>query len=78
MLDSKQLAEAQLIIDSAAPGIYELKQLYGKRWLSIQAPTIFGSYFKESVVTGKLSNIYLLTPKTNNHQTYEVCPALRC
>lgn len=72
MLNLAQLVEAQSFIDRASPGVYELKELYGEKWMSIQRPTAFGGPFKKAVVADQLKNIRLLTPKTNNHQTYEV------
>ncbi len=72
ILTNQELVQAQDIIDSAQPGVYELKQLYGSKWQSISSPTVFGANFKESVQSGQLRNIRLLSPKTNNHQTYEI------
>lgn len=72
VLSQKELAQAQELIDHAKPGVFELKDLYGSKWLSISSPTVFGANFKETVQAGHLKNIRLLTPKTNNHQTYEV------
>jgi hypothetical protein len=72
VLHQKELTRAQKIIDDALPGIYELKHLYGSMWQSISSPTVFGGNFKETVQAGHLRNIRLLSPKTNNHQTYEV------
>lgn len=72
MLNEKELTQAQEIIDQALPGIYELKHLYGSKWQSISSPTVFGGHFKKTVQAGHLRKIRLLSPKTNNHQTYEV------
>ena len=72
VLSQKELAQAQELIDHAKPGVFELKELYGSKWLSISSPTGFGASFKETVQAGHLKNIRLLIPKTNNHQTYEV------
>ena len=72
MLNIEQLEEAQSVIDSASPGDYELKELYAHKWSTIQKPTVFGKAFKETVEAGLLKKIRLLTPKTNNHQTYSV------
>ena len=71
-LSQKELAQAQKLINHAEPGVFELNDLYGSKWLSISSPTVFGASFKETVQAGHLKNIRLLTPKTNNHQTYEV------
>lgn len=72
MLNPTQLTDAQSLIDGTSPGIYELKKLYGKEWLSIQKPTVLGGAFKNAVITGQLKNIRLLQPNTNNHQKYEI------
>lgn len=72
ILGNQKLVQAQEIIDGAQPGIYELKHLYGSKWQSISSPTVFGGDFKETVQAGYLTKIRLLSPKTNNHQTYEV------
>lgn len=72
VLNKEELTQAQKIIDCALPNIYELKHLYGSMWQSILSPTVFGEKFKKTVQAGHLKNIRLLSPKTNNHQTYEV------
>lgn len=72
VLNKNELTKAQEIIDHTLPGVYELKHLYGSKWQSISSPTVFGGNFKETVQAGHFRNIKLVSPKTNNHQTYEV------
>ncbi len=72
LLNSAEILQAQAIINKATSGIYELKVLYGSTWLSIKSPTTFGAKFKATVIAGKLQGICIKSPKTDNHQTYEV------
>ncbi len=71
-LSSAEILQAQAIINRAPPGIYELKVLYGSTWTSITSPTTFGAKFKATVLAGNLMGIRIKSPKTDNHQTYEV------
>lgn len=42
-LTNEELAQAREIISSKNPGIYELKDIYGKEiWEKIESPTSFG------------------------------------
>lgn len=72
LLSSAEILQAQAIINKATPSIYELKVLYGSTWLTIRSPTTFGAKFKATVLAGKLRSICIKSPKTDNHQTYEV------
>lgn len=73
ILNPAEISKAQEIISRNQPGIYELKDLYGSLWSSVDGPTAFGKRFKETVQTGLLQQIKLLTPpKTNNYNTYEI------
>ena len=72
LLDSAEILQAQAIINQATPGIYELKVLYGSTWSSIRSPTTFGAKFKATVLAKQLRGICIKSPKTDNHQTYEV------
>lgn len=71
-LDPKQIAEAQKIINSTPSGEFELKEIYGSRWSSVDKPTSFGKSFKATVTAGLFQNIRLKSLKTNNHHTYIV------
>ncbi len=72
LLSSAEILQAQEIINKTTPGIYELKVLYGSKWLSINSPTTFGAKFKATVLAGQLQSICIRSAKTDNHQTYEV------
>lgn len=74
LLSSAEILQAQTIINQASPGIYELKVLYGNTWPSITNPTTFGAKFKATVYEGHLKKIRINidSPKSNNHQTYDV------
>lgn len=73
ILNSAEITKAQEIISRKPVGVYELKELYGTVWSSIDRPTTFGAKFKKAVQAGLLQQIRLLTPpKTNNHNTYEI------
>ena len=72
LLSSSEILHAQATINQAASGTYELKVLYGKTWLLITSPTTFGAKFKATVLAGALKGICIKSPKTDNHQTYEV------
>ena len=69
-LNAKQIANARKLIDRMQPGEYELEQIYGSRWKSIDSPTTFGKRFKATVGAGLLDNIKIGGLKTNNHRTY--------
>ena len=72
LLSSAEILQAQAIINKTTPGIYELKVLYGGTWSSIKSPTTLGATFKATVLAGNLRGICIKSPKTDNHQTYEV------
>lgn len=65
-----ELQTACMHIASMPAGTYELRQIYGAAWASINNPTLFGARFKSSVASGQINGIVLGLPKTNNHQTY--------
>jgi hypothetical protein len=61
MLDPNYMPIAQQVIDSAPPGIYKLKELYGESgWAFIQKPRGFGRRFKRSVRDRHLRGLALL------------------
>ena len=74
LLRSAEILQAQAVINQVPAGIYELNVLYGNTWLSITSPTTFGKKFKATVLAGNLRNIRISSnsPKSDNHQTYEV------
>jgi hypothetical protein len=61
MLDPNYMPIAQQVIDSAPPGIYKLKELYGESgWAFIKKPRGFGRRFKRSVQDRNLKGLALL------------------
>jgi hypothetical protein len=61
MLDPNYMPIAQQVIDSAPPGIYKLKELYGESgWACIKKPRGFGRRFKRSVSDRHLKRLVLL------------------
>ena len=69
-ISNSELEKAQILINEKPPGVYELKDIYGKKWISIYNPTEFGMHFKEEVEGRKLEGISVGEKKSNNHQTY--------
>ena len=75
ILTLKEITEAQEIINASKKGTYELKEVYCKNWELIENKIMFGKRFKATVEAELLSNIKILKPKSNNHQTYEISKA---
>lgn len=71
-LSQTEIANAQAIIDSKAPGDYELKVLYGDAWSQIDSPTTFGKRFKMAVENGSLKRITKKEVRTDNHHVYSI------
>ena len=72
-LNSAEMEQAQAIINKTSAGIYELSEIYGSVWPTINKPTDFGANFKETVESSvHLKNIKHHSRKGNNHQTYEI------
>jgi len=74
ILTDDEIVMAQKIIDAKSSGVYELKQLFGPTlWRTIECPNDYGTRFKGTVDQQRLVGIRRGKPKTNNHQTYEIC-----
>lgn len=71
-LDINQIAIAQALINKRPPGLYELKEIFGSEWATIDNPTDYGTKFKYSVKNNLLKNITLDAKKSNNHQNYKI------
>lgn len=71
-LNDSELLKAQKIINESLNGTYELKELYGDKWIKIKSPTSFGKIFKKTVESGFLKSIEVQKQKSNNHYTYKI------
>ena len=71
-LSDGEIQQAQLIVNSASPGLYTLKKLYGKEWVNIESPTQFGSRFKQSAAKGQIGGVSFDHTGTDNAARYRV------
>lgn len=72
-LSQQELNCAQTLIDSASPGRYTLKKLYGNHWTKIAKPNVFGTRFVASVNEKQLTSIEIYPQKTAaNAMQYDV------
>lgn len=72
MLNAEELKQAQRLISAAAPGVYELKTLFGAEWSAVASPTSFGKRFRQAVLARQLKNICPDSTRGDNHKLYQV------
>ena len=71
-LDADLLAQAQSCIFLTAPGNYEVSEILGDHWLTIEAAAVYGGKFSASVSAGLLKNIRHHSRSRSNHKVYTV------
>lgn len=72
MLNTAQIAQAQQLVDNMAKGTYTVKQIFGASWANVPKKNLYGKYFKDAVMNGKINNIVFNEIKSNNHNVYDI------
>lgn len=74
-LNPDEVADLRLIVETASPGIYTLRKLYGEsRWAGVIRKRAFGHWAKNSVKNGLIARMRLVGQKSNGSRLYAVLP----